>query len=167
MSIKGITFDYQTPTAKGHRAGFNGALTDGVLSGSDITYNGSSITVTAGYLVICGGIVEIVGSESISVPNTGTYARLKAAIDLDGAATTTAFNQVTLTVETANSVAAFPALNQDDINNDGTLYEAELAVVKVGTAGLIRSAKATPKIPYGTTLPSTAGVAGEIFLLKV
>ena len=58
------------------------------------------------------------------------YARIKAKIDLNNAASQVDTQQFSAVVETSTT-ALFPALTQEDINNTGRIYEQELAVVKI------------------------------------
>lgn len=170
MAIKGIIFDYQTPTAKGIRGGFHSALTDGILDGCAITYSETNLTIGSGLLNIAGGIVALTSSEVISVTGSSGYARIKAVIDLSGASNESAFTQVSFIVDNAATANGFPALIQNGINiGNGSVYEAEICVVSLGTngiTGLIRTAIASAKVQYGDTLPTDAP-EGTIFLLKV
>ena len=166
MAIRGITFDNQVPTAASQRAMMANALTDGVLLGN-LSYNGSTFNIGGGFVIASGAVVQLDSAgASVNISGSG-YARIKARIDTSKASTTSTFEQFSFTYDTAASVSAFPALQHDNINSGANkIYEAEIAVVKIGTAGIVRKATATPKIPHGDTLP-TVGAEGEIFLLKV
>lgn len=170
MSIKGIIFDNQIPTAKGLRGGFHSALTDGIIEGCPITYQGSIITIGSGLMNVAGGIFQISGSETVSVSGSSGFARVKAVLDLTrDASDSEHFNQVYFAVDYASSATGFTELTQDAVNTGGgTTYEAEICVVKLsasGIANLTRYSAASPRIMYGDTLPETAP-EGTIFLLK-
>lgn len=171
MAITGIIFDNQVPTAKGLRGAFKSALTDGIVGGCAITYSGANVNIGDGLINVAGGIFKITGTETISLSNiTGSYARIKAIIDLSQTASSSAFEQVSFGVNYANSSTGFTALTQEDINSGtGTIYEAEICVVSISNgaiSGLVRTATASSKIMYGDSLPADAP-EGTIFLLKV
>lgn len=170
MAITGMIFDNQVPTAKGLRGTFMSALSDGIISGCDITYSGLAVTIGQGLINVAGGIFQIAGSEVLNLANSGAYARIKAKIDLSGTATSSEFSQVTLLADYADSPNGFEALDQEDINTGvGIVYEAEICVVSIANSavsGIVRKAIAAAKIQYGDTLPADAP-EGTIFLLKV
>lgn len=170
MAITGIIFDNQIPTAKGLRGAFKSALSDGIISGCNITYSDLNVTIGQGLINVAGGVFQVVGNEVIELSGSNTYARIKAKIDLSGDATESSFTQVSFVADYANSANGFSALTQQDINTgSGTIYEAEICVVsKTSSAvtGIVRTATAESKILYGDSLPSDAP-EGTIFLLKV
>ena len=169
MAIKGIIFDNQAPTAKGLRGGFHSALSDGIIEGCNITASGSNVTITSGLMNVAGGIFAVTGSQAISVEGTSGYARIKAVLDLSKTATTEQFGQVYFAVDYANALTTFTNLVQQDVNaGSGTLYEAEICTVALGSSGATGVARkyiAAPKIRYGDVLPDDA-TEGTIFLLK-
>lgn len=170
MAITGIIFDNQVPTAKGIRGAFMSALTDGIVSGCNITTSGLVITVGSGLINAAGGVFQVSGSEEVILQNSGSFARVKAVIDLTEPATTSEFSQVKFEVDYANTATGFPELIQDNINSGtGTTYEAEICVVAItngSISSIVRTAIASAKIQYGDTLPEDAP-EGTIFLLKV
>lgn len=174
MAITGIIFDNQVPTAKGLRGAFKSALSDGIISGCDISYtpSGTTVTIGPGLINVSGGVFAISGTEEISLSNSGSFARIKAKINLSEDATTTTFNQVSFSADYANTANGFTDLIQEDINTGTgteTIYEAEICVVSISNnaiSGIVRTAYASAKVQYGDTLPSDAP-EGTIFLLKV
>lgn len=170
MAINGILFDNQAPTAKGIRGGFHSALSDGILEGCSISYSGNNLTIAPGLVHAAGGIFSITGGETIAISGTSGYERIIVNIDLSQASTTASFNQVSITHDHASAANTFTNLTQQDINTGGgTIYQAELCVVSLGSGGItgvIRKAIASAKIQYGDTLPSDAP-EGTIYLLKV
>lgn len=170
MAITGMTFDNQVPTAKGFRGTFMSALTDGIISGCEISYSGLAVTIGQGLINLAGGVFQISGSETVNLANSGAYARIKTKIDLSEAATVSTFNQVSIIADYANSANGFSSLVQEDINTGtGVIYESELCVVSISNGvinGIVRTAKSSSKIQYGDTLPEDAP-EGTIFLLKV
>ena len=170
MAISGIVFDNQVPTAKAFRGTFKSALSDGIISGCNITASQLTVSIGGGLINVAGGIFQVVGSESIVLTASGAYARIKAVIDLSQEASTTSFNQVHFGVDYASNPTGFASLVQEDINTGaGTTYEAEICVVSIANqavSGLVRSATAEAKLMYGDTLPDDAP-EGTIFLLKI
>ena len=171
MAISGIIFDNQVPTAKGLRGAFKSALSDGIVSGCEITYSGMVVSIDDGLINVSGGIFQISGSEDITIANTSSFARIKAKIDLSESSTTSTFNQVSFAVDYSNTANGFAELIQEDINTGSSdaIYEAEICVVSISNnaiSGIVRIANAAAKVQYGDTLPNDAP-DGTIFLLKV
>ena len=175
MAIRGIIFDNQVPNAKGFRSALRSVLSDGALSGQgpSITLPGGlMVNISNGYIIVGGGIVEIVGTESIELAqNTKAYARIKAIVDTTRTSTESTFNQFYFGVDYSDSLEGFPALFHGAIDGtNGSTWEAELCIIqKTDTSASIVSRKplAGPKIRYGTTLPIGLDVTeGSIFLLE-
>ena len=123
MALSGVTFDGCAVSARDHGVLFSGLFPDGVLRGCAINFSGSSATISAGYLIACGRVIEVESATSVSV--TGTqYSQIVLTIN----ASTPAF-----TLSCVNSASTtFPALQQDDINDGvSTTYQLELAVIDV------------------------------------
>lgn len=137
MSINGIIFDNQAMTAANHALISARALSDQVLSGSQITNTYNTVFINAGFIIMAGRVWEIQGNEAVSVSSAGgyAYARIKAQIDLTQPSTgADNFQQVNFVVEYASDLEEFPALVTDAINTGGgTTYEKEAAVVSIDT----------------------------------
>lgn len=169
MAISGIIFENQVLTAKGLRSGFQASLSDGIISGCDITYSGSTLTIAHGVMVVCGGIFSISGSQSLSISGTSGVARVKAVVDISQTSTTEQFNQVSFVIDQAASESLLPALVQENINaGSGQIYQAAICTVSLGSGGItgvLKTYASCPKLQYGDTLPDDAP-EGTIFLLK-
>lgn len=167
--IKGIIFDNQAPTAKGIRAGFHSSLSDGILKGCSATPGNGNVSFSSGLIIVAGGIVELSDGQIVSIEGTSGYARVKAILDLSRTSAQDQFSQVYLAVDYANSLNTFSNLIQQEVNiGNGTIYEAELCVLALGSSGtptITRVRQALPRIQYGDTLPETAS-EGTIFLLR-
>ena len=137
MSINGIIFDNQAMTAANHALISARALSDQVLSGSQITNTYNTVFINAGFVIMAGRVWEIQGSEAVNVSSAGgyAYARIKAQIDLTQAsAGADNFQQVNFVVEYASDLEEFPNLVTSAINTGGgTVYELEAAVVSIDT----------------------------------
>lgn len=179
--IKPIIFPNKKVSAPDHGALFAAALPDGILSGCSITYTGATLNIGTGRLVIAGREIQIISTESVSIGLTSAVARVKAVIDTSQVSTADTFGQFSWVVDYAASISALPALQQADINMDGTTYEMEICALNVSSSGITGIARKASTIgfqrgklilPYnntdliGTTLPS-AGTPGRIYLKKV
>ena len=145
MSIAGVTFDNQSPTAKDHGALFAGILTDGIIQGCGISYSGANVTIGTGYYIVAGRLCKISAAETKVLTGTSGYARIIAAVDLSGTATEDTFSQATITVDYAATSTGFPSLTQEDVNWNGTLYQMELAVLTLGSGGATGIVRKAPQ----------------------
>ena len=148
MSIQGVTFDLQPLTAA-----FDGALhayllTDGVLSGCEVTYSGYDIYVSPGYFIAAGRLVYIPERTRIFGASIFTSAsiQIKFVIDLNNTASATEFTQGQFTTAwvSTSSGDTFPALVQEDINGStGRKYEVDFARATTDASRLLTSATRT------------------------
>ena len=53
-NIHGINFDNQTVTAKDHGHLFHCVIVDGIMSGCELSFSGTSLVITPGYLLVGG-----------------------------------------------------------------------------------------------------------------
>lgn len=130
MAIRGVTFDNQQVTASDHGTLFKEVFkSDGILTGCTITKSGSSLRIAAGYLVIAGRLIQNTAQASLTVSASGNYVRILATIDTSQTATTSAFNQVSFSLDYAATLDGFASLTQNDINaGSGNIYQAALVV---------------------------------------
>lgn len=113
------------------------ALQDGILSGCEFSYSGSTLTMTAGHLLACGRHFRHAAAQNWAVADaTSGYARLLLTLDLTRSATKDAFDQVVDSIEYASALDGFPALTQADINESGTVYQVVACVVSLGIGGI-------------------------------
>lgn len=136
-SIHGINFDNQTVTAKDHGRLFECCIEDGILSGCELSFSGTALTVTPGYFLVAGREMKLTANAAVVIDGaTSGYARVLISIDLTQTSTSSDFEQAAFTVEYAAEVSGFSALTQDDVNGTGTLYEFPLCVVALGSSGI-------------------------------
>lgn len=174
MSLRGITFDYQVPTARSFRSIFGTILSDGWLDGGKgilLPRSSPEMTIKGGYFIANGGVVQVDEDlHFIADPNI-QYVRIIMRIDTSQPSTRSTFAQACFVMEQSNTLNGFPALHQDAINEyDVTgVYEAEafLGVISQQFHGIspLRIASASPKLLYGDALPSDA-IEGTIFLVR-
>ncbi len=134
--VSGFNFDNQPMLAKGFGVVYRSIFGDGKLHGMGITYSGSTLTIAAGWCVACGRVAYFPAAYPVSIPGTSGFARVVLTVDLTGSATEDAFQQVTVTVQTANAVSGFPPLMTEDVNAGGLKYQIVLCVLQLGSNGV-------------------------------
>jgi hypothetical protein len=128
MPINGLIFDERENKAKnwGHifKNVFGG---DGILTGCEVSYVSDTVTVSEGYFAVCGRIVEIDGDASAGIYglSDGVY-KLVFQIDLTQPASAASFDQGIFVFLSDPDV-----LTKEDINANGTIYQAEFAAVTI------------------------------------
>ena len=136
-NFSGVTFAQQRVTPIDDAIIRRAILPDGILTGCRLSYSGSTLTMAAGQMVICGRQIRHAASQNWAVVGaTSGYARLLLTIDLTRTATKEVFDQVVDTIEYASSLDGFLALEQADINAAGTKYQIPICVVSLGTGGI-------------------------------
>lgn len=167
--IRGINFDNQTVTAKDHGHLFQCVIVDGIMSGCELSFSGTSLVITPGYLLVAGREMKLTSNTTVIVDGaTSGYARVLVTIDMSGTATADTFEQAYFQIQYATTVAGFSALNQEEINNSGTKYQFELCTLVMGTSGIASiyssAGSASVRIPLITTdmLSATCVTTGKI-----
>lgn len=136
MAIRGINFTQQLLTPKDDGKLYRTILNDGFLGGGAVTALGSTLSMAAGVVIVCGRLAAL-GAESWPVTGAQSgYARILINVDLTRASTSTQFEQVYYTTEYSATEEGFPSLVQDDINDNGTLYQAVLSTVALSAGGI-------------------------------
>lgn len=136
-NIKGVFFPNQVIPAKALGAFAAKTVTDGVLSGCDISYGGTVLTVGKGYLIACGRVMEISTTATVTVSGAASgYARVSVLVDATKTATKAVFEQADFLVEYAAAADGFADPYDEDINMDGKYYQLPLCVVSLSAAGI-------------------------------
>lgn len=136
-NIRGITFAEQAVTPADDAIVRRAILGDGVLTGCEVTYSGSTLTLAPGYIIACGRSFQITTAQNFAVVDaTSGVARLLLTIDLTKTATENSFDQIAFSLEYASAEDGFVDLVKDDINLSGTKYQIVCAVVSLGTGGI-------------------------------
>lgn len=136
-SFRGVTFANQNVTPSDDAVVMRHTLTDGILTGCDMTYSDDILTMDAGYLIVFGRLIHRpVVEDWVINDRTSGYARVVMTIDLSRAATVEVFDQVNVSIDYADSTSDFPALTKEDINAAGSMYQTVLAVVSLGVGGI-------------------------------
>ena len=135
--FQGVTFANQNVSPVDDAVLRRRLLSDGILTGCELTYAGYTLTMASGYLIACGRQIRRPTAQNWAISDaTSGYARVLMTIDLTSTATEEVFDQVNTAVEYATAEDGFPALIQDDINATGSQYQVALAVVSLGTGGI-------------------------------
>lgn len=142
----GITFPQQKVTPSDDAAIRKAALADSILSGCALSYAGSTLTMGPGLLLGCGRQFRHTAVQNWAVTGaTSGYARLVLTIDTTRASTKDSFDQVVDTIEYASALDGFLQLQQDDINEAGTIYQMAVCVVSLGAGGITGMVQTLPR----------------------
>lgn len=136
-NFRGVTFAEQDVTPADDAIVRRAIMPDGILTGCEISYSGSTLTMAAGYIIACGRTFQHIAAQNWAVVDaTSGFARLVLTIDLTKTATEATFNQIESSIEYAAAEDGFVDLEQSDINLSGTRYQIAAAVVSLGTGGI-------------------------------
>ena len=135
--IKGITFSNQAVIPRDDGQIREYIFSDGILSGCELSYSVFTFSVAPGYLIVAGRLMRVPSTIYTAVDQASSgYARILLTIDLTETATTDEFEQVRLDVEYSATENGFPSLVQGNVNAGDTMYQAVVAVVNLGSAGI-------------------------------
>lgn len=170
-NFTGITFDDCNVSPSDDGIINRTILPDGILSGCEISYSGSTLTMAAGTLIACGRQFRHPAAQNWAVVDATTgYARLLITLDLTRSATDQTFDQVVDAVEYANDISGFPALVQQDLNASGTKYQVVACVISLGTGGISGIINTMPTVrpasADGGTLTVTAPAGATVTVSK-
>lgn len=137
VNFSGVTFANQRVTPSDDATLRRAIFSDGILSGCEFSYSGSTLTMSAGQLLICGRQIRHPTVQNWPVVDASTgYARLVLTVDLSRTSTKEAFDQVVDSIEYAASLDGFTEIVQTDINNEGSVYQIVACIVQLGTGGI-------------------------------
>ena len=135
--FSGITFPQQKVTPSDDASVRRAVLADGILSGCAISYVGSTLTFGSGLLIGCGREFRHTAVQNFAVTGAVSgFARLVVTIDTTLASTKDSFEQISASIEYATAQDGFQQLQQDDINEDGTVYQMEICVISLTSGGI-------------------------------
>ena len=135
--FSGITFPQQKVTPSDDASIRRSVLADGILSGCEISYIGSTLTFGAGLLIGCGRQFRHTTVQNFAVTGaTSGFARLVVTIDTTKASTKDNFNQIDAAIEYSAVLDGFTQLRQDDINEAGTVYQMQICVIALSSGGI-------------------------------
>lgn len=124
--ISGITFSEQLTTSADFAHFQNTFLNraNGVTKGCGISQADGNIYVQKGYFVVCGRFVRVVGIETIPTPEVlsgNLYCKVVFEVDLSKTNSPEEFKQGSFKI--LSSAEVYPAITQEDLDADGTLYQ--------------------------------------------
>lgn len=133
--VKGHTYSEQLFESEAFRHFVNTFLNkeSGITKGCEITQTASMIEIGQGFFIIMGGLLEDTGT-SMSVPTEAGYYRLVYEIDLSKINTEAEFNQGSY--KFVKGVGSYANLTQEDLDNEGNVYQFEFCQFKVTEAGI-------------------------------
>lgn len=136
-NFTGVTFPNQKVTPANDAVIRRAIFDDGILTGCDLSYSGSTLTMTAGQFMICGRQIIHPSSQNWAVTEaTSGYARLVLTIDVTRTNTKDTFDQVVDEIQYATDANGFADLTTADINATGTRYQVAVCVVSLGPGGI-------------------------------
>lgn len=136
MALRKITFNESPVRARDHGALFSGILADGIINGCEVSVNNGSASISQGYLIVAGRLIENNSNmQNINISG-GNVAQIVLRIDISS-------DDVDLNnsifVRHAPDVSSLDPLTKMDINNGtDTIYEFEIAVIDVTNNTIIR-----------------------------
>ena len=134
--LKGHVFSLQTFT-NGECAYLIDKLLNGnsgILRGCTISKTNDSVTIAAGEFIVKGRPMQIIGNQTISDITTNGYYSLICEIDLSKINTESQLNQAV--IKTLYGSSAYPSLTQQDLFDDGTVYQYEFARFRVASGSI-------------------------------
>lgn len=135
----GVTFPWQKVAPSDDGLIHAATLRDGVAKGCDLAYAGATLTMGAGFLMICGRLIRHPSAQSWSVADASAgFARLVITVDTTKTSTKEIFDQVSASIEYAATEDGFAGLIQEDINDAGTRYQVSACVMELSAAGISR-----------------------------
>lgn len=136
-NILGSFFDKQVVPSRAWGAFGASTLGDGIVTGCELSYSGTVLSIGRGHIIAGGRMMEIASEISVSLSGaTSGYARVVIQIDLTKTATKTTFEQVDVLTEYSATLAGFGTLTQQNINLDGTLYQMPFCVCALDSSGI-------------------------------
>lgn len=147
--VKGETYNLQLFESEAFRH-FASVFTNkqsGITQGCEVTQNSQNISVSKGYFFIQGGLLRETTGVSNEIPTDAGYYKLVYEIDLSKTNTKDEFNQGSY--KFVKSLGSYPALTQEDLNDEGTIYQLPFCQFVITEQGLQNFKDIRPIINYG------------------
>ena len=123
MAWEGITFAKQHPSPETDGMLRRAYLPDCILSGGSLLVIGSTLSMDAGAVIVCGRMLKMDGVWQLS--DDQQIARLVLTVDV----TNPQQYGLSADLEYPDGNGSFADLQTDDINNGGSIYQAVLCVL--------------------------------------
>lgn len=165
MAFKGITFASQNVTPKNDGGLYQAHYGDGTLWGCSMNISGDDLVIQSGEFIMGGRVVQVDGATNVDLSGR-TLQTGYIQVIMNADITQGEGNQwYTTFVESATTT--FSALTTDDINNNGDLYQVELAVVQVSGGNLTSiNRKILPSNIVGNKNINLVGEETQLLLYK-
>lgn len=147
--VRGETFNLQTFESAAFRHFIN-VFTNkqsGVTLGCEVTQDAQNINVAEGYFFIQGGLLRETTGTANTIPTDAGYYKLVYEIDLSKTNTKDNFNQGSY--KFIKALGNYPELTQQDLDNDGTIYQFPFAQFRITEQGIQDFKDIRPIIDYG------------------
>lgn len=134
--VKGETYNKQLFESEAFRHFIN-VFTNkqtGITKGCEITQDSQNITIEKGYFFILGGLLRETTGTANEIPSEAGYYKLVYEIDLSKINQKDAFNQGSY--KFVKSLGEYPALTQEDLDNNGTVYQMPFCQFRITDQGL-------------------------------
>ena len=150
--LKGETFSLQTFTSEAFALFIDRFANEqcGVMTGCALSNTANSVTIGDGYFLIRGRLLRIISNVTVSSITTDGYYSLICEIDLSKTNTISEFNQGAIKV--ISGVSDYPSLTQQDITEDGTVYQYEFARFRVSSGSVTDFVDRRTFVDYGNIL---------------
>jgi len=159
MAILPYNFENQAITAAGLAAALRALLADGPLHGCAIGFDGATVSIAPGRIIIGGYVFRL------SAPTTESTASVVVRLDLSKPSTAGSFEQIELRAEAGD----YTPVRSDLDAGTGNVYELVLARVTIADAAITAVSYTAPSAHrashIGTAEPGAdLGVYGDIYL---
>lgn len=134
--VKGETFNLQLFESEAFRHFIN-VFTNkqsGITKGCEIARDTQNIMIGEGYFFIQGGLLREAAGTANKIPADAGYYKLVYEIDLSKTNTKDVFNQGSY--KFIKSLGDYPVLTQEDLDDDGTIYQLPFAQFRITEQGL-------------------------------
>lgn len=134
--VKGETFNLQKFESEAFRHFIN-VFTNkqtGITKGCEITKDSENITIEKGYFFILGGLLRETTGTANEIPSEAGYYKLVYEIDLSKTNQKDVFNQGSY--KFVKSLGDYPNLAQEDLDNNGTVYQMPFCQFRITDQGL-------------------------------
>ena len=134
--VKGETFNLQLFESEAFRHFIN-VFTNkqsGITKGCEVTQDSQNINIGKGYFFILGGLLRETTGTANEIPSDAGYYKLVYEIDLSKTNTKDIFNQGTY--KFIKALGDYPVLTQEDLDDDGTIYQLPFCQFRITEQGL-------------------------------
>lgn len=165
MAILPYNFENQAITAAGLAAAFRALLADGPLHGCAVGFDGTTVSIAPGRIIIGGYVFRLSAAAVVDVPTTESTASVVVRLDLSKPSTAGSFEQIELRAEAGD----YTPVRSDLDAGTGNVYELILARVTIADAAITAVSYTAPSAHrashIGTAEPGAGlGVYGDIYL---